>query len=69
MLLFLIMLHMTNGDHFLIETEGQTASGEDYTGLEADDRPGCDPSLTYEGVEVDCIAVAGLYKWLKCDFI
>ena len=25
--------------------------------------------MTYEGVEVDCIAVAGLYKWLKCDFI
>ena len=42
MLLFLIMLHMTNCDHFLIETEGlqSAASGEDYTGLEADDRPG-----------------------------
>ena len=53
---------MTNGDHFLIETEGQTVSGEDYTGLEADERPGCDPSMTFEGVTVDCIAVlAGLY--------
>ena len=57
---------MTNGDHFLIETEGQTASGEDYRGLEADERPGCDPSMTFEGVEVDCIE---LDKWLKCDFI
>ena len=47
---------MTNGDHFLIKTEGQTASGEDYRGLEGDDTPGCYPSMTYEGVEVDCIA-------------
>ena len=64
MLLSLIMLHMTNGDYLLIETEGQT--GEDYTGLEADNIPGCEspPYLitTWEGVEVACIN--GLYK---CD--
>ena len=59
MLLFLMMLHMTNADHFLIETEGQT--GEDYTGLEADNTPGCDPIRTNTGVEVACIN--GLCKW------
>ena len=54
---------MSNGDHFLIETidETETEIGEDYTGLEADNIPraltlpaGCDPSTTYEGVEVAC---------------
>ena len=54
-----MMLYMTNGDHFLIETEGQT--GEDYTGLEADNTPGCNPITTNEGVEVACIN--GLCKW------
>ena len=61
MLLFLIMLHLTNGDHFLIETEGQ--AGDDYTGFEADNTPGCDPITTNEGVEVACIN--GLHK---CDY-
>ena len=55
---------MTNSDRFLIETEDQT--GEDYTGLEANNIPGCEspPYLIteWEGVEVDCIN--GLYQ---CD--
>ena len=52
---------MSNGDHFLIETIDEAETGEDYTGLEADNIPraltlpaGCDPSTTYEGVEVAC---------------
>ena len=53
MFLFLMMLKKINGDHFLIKTNDDRDTGEDYAGA-AVTMPGCQPRNYFEGVEVAC---------------
>ena len=52
MLFYLLLITLSNGEHFLIETSANKTS-QDYLALK-DDIPGCHPSRINLGMEISC---------------